>query len=192
MVSQGGHTKFIPNDPRLIGNKYGVGNVSGKSGRVRTVTPEKEELIALGEDLIEWAAFKTKKDEIRSRYCQWYTEKGFTGLQWQQMKDKPEFRWYYERAQCLLGNKYVDGTVNPSIAHRFLRVYCPEVKVEENEEIVFKANTASQAIQSYTQEDSDKLSLVLNAINQRQTEASSSPKPSLSEAESKSSTEIKS
>jgi hypothetical protein len=104
-------------------------------GRPRTRVPEKDELIELGKDLVNWASEKQKKGEpIRVRFCDWYTEKGFVRKQWESFRILPEFVWYYERARSLLALRYVDGTVNPSIAHRFLRMYDPEVRDEEDQD----------------------------------------------------------
>jgi hypothetical protein len=104
-------------------------------GRPRTAIPEKEELIELGKDLVEWASAVQKKGEpLRARYCEWYTAQGFIRKQWEHMREKPEFQWYYERARTILATKYIDGTVNHSIAHRYLRIYDPEVRDEEDKD----------------------------------------------------------
>jgi hypothetical protein len=111
------------------------GHPSYGGGRPRTAIPEKEELIELGKDLVEWASEKPKKgDRIRARFCDWYTDRGFVRKQWEHMREKPEFQWYYETARSYLAEKYVDGTVNASIAHRYLRIYDPELRDEENKD----------------------------------------------------------
>lgn len=105
------------------------------TGRPRSAIPEKEELIELGKDLVQWASEKQKKGEsIRVRFCDWYTDRGFIRKQWEHMREKPEFQWYYERARTLLALRYIDGTVNQSIAHRYLRIYDPEVRDEEDKD----------------------------------------------------------
>lgn len=105
------------------------------AGRPRSAIPEKEELIELGKDLVQWASEKQKKGEsIRVRFCDWYTDRGFIRKQWEHMREKPEFQWYYERARTLLALRYIDGTVNQSIAHRYLRIYDPEVRDEEDKD----------------------------------------------------------
>jgi hypothetical protein len=106
------------------------------AGRPRTSSPEKEELIELGKDLVEWASEKKKKDDpIRVRFCDWYTDRGFIRKQWEDFRDKPEFSWYYEKARSLMALRYVDGTVNQSIAHRYLRIYDPEMKDSEDSDL---------------------------------------------------------
>ena len=101
-------------------------------GRPRTSIPEKDELIKLGEDLLAWAAEK-KKGELRCRWCEWYSRKHFfIRAQWKHMIEKPEFRPYYESAQSFLAEKWIDGTINSSIAHRYLRLYDPALKESED------------------------------------------------------------
>ena len=102
-------------------------------GRPRTSIPDDEELIKLGEDLVEWASTK-KKGELRCRWCEWYACKHFfIRKQWKRMVDTEAFRPYYEIAQSYLAEKWIDGTINQSIAHRYLRIYDPELK--ENEDL---------------------------------------------------------
>ena len=112
-------------------------------GRPRTSVPEKEELIALGEDLLAWASEK-KKGELRCRWCEWYSRKHFfVRAQWKHMIEKPEFRPYYEAAQTFLAEKWIDGTINQSIAHRYLRIYDPELK--DCEDVDSDADVARKA-----------------------------------------------
>ncbi len=113
------------------------------AGRPRTTTPPKKELIELGEELVKWATEETK--EIRIRYCEWYNlVKGITKKEWEMMLEKPEFQCYYEKARTALAKRWIDGTVNSSIAHRFLRIYCPEVKRDEEEKLEYEAKIAQK------------------------------------------------
>ena len=142
--------------------QFGNQNAKGclTSGRPRTSSPCKEDLIELGEDLVKWASDKTKREEpIRVRFCDWYTDRGFIRKQWEDFRIKPEFSWYYERARTLLGLRYVDGTVNQSIAHRYLRIYDPEVRDSEDAdsdaEVIRKASalkSEAKAIEEQKQE----------------------------------------
>lgn len=102
------------------------------AGRPRTCVPEKEELIKLGQDLLEWAS-EEREDELRCRFCEWYAKKHFfIRKQWKRMLDTEEFRPYYETAQAYLSQKWIDGTINQSIAHRYLRIYDPELRESED------------------------------------------------------------
>lgn len=113
-------------------------------GRPRESIPEKAELIELGKDLLAWAGEK-KKGELRCRWCEWYARKHFfIRKQWKRMVDTEEFRPYYEAAQTFLADRWIDGTINQAIAQRYLRIYDPELKeqedVDSNEKEIRKAN----------------------------------------------------
>jgi len=108
------------------------------AGRPRTTTPEPEELIKLGEDLVKWATEET--DELRLRFCEWYSLKhGILDKEWELMVRKEEFGGYYEKARTALARNWLHKYENSSIAHRFMRIYCPDVKREENETKEFEA-----------------------------------------------------
>ncbi len=114
--------------------------------RPRTSVPEKEELIKLGEDLLQWASEK-KKGELRCRWCEWYSRKHFfIREQWKRMLDTEEFRPYYESAQTYLADKWIDGTINQSIAHRYLRIYDPELKEHEDIDSDTEAERKAKAL----------------------------------------------
>lgn len=120
------------------------------AGRPRTCVPEKEELIALGEDLLAWASEK-KKGELRCRWCEWYAKKHFfIRKQWKRMLDTEEFRPYYEAAQVFLGEKWIDGTINQAIAQRYLRIYDPELKENEDIDADEKETRKAAALKSET------------------------------------------
>ena len=113
-----------------------------KVGRPRTAIPEHDELVELGKDLVEWASDQSEeaKKECRWRFCDWYCIKqGFIKKQWNHMCEKPEFQAYHEQARTLLGTNYMNGSVNASIAHRFLWKYVDDVKEGEKEELAYKA-----------------------------------------------------
>ncbi len=115
------------------------------AGRPRSAIPEKEELIELGKDLVAWAEEKIDDTQsIRVRYCDWYTDRGFVRKQWEHMREKPEFQWYYEKARSLLSLRYIDGTVNQSIAHRYLRLYDPELRDQEDADARFNASLKTE------------------------------------------------
>lgn len=117
-------------------------------GRPRESIPDKEELIKLGEDLVAWASEK-KEGELRCRWCEWYACKHFLlRKQWKRMIDTPEFRPYYEIAQPYLAQKWIDGTINQSIAHRYIRIYDPELKENEDEDAIVNASIKANSLKS--------------------------------------------
>lgn len=116
-------------------------------GRPRTVCPEHDELVELGKDLLQWATEET--NELRCRFCQWYSLKHMIlGRVWDLMIEKAEFHGYYESARAALAQRYMNGAVNPSIAHRFVRIYMPEVKRDEEEKARFEAELKAKVEES--------------------------------------------
>lgn len=134
-------------------------------GRPRTAIPEKEELIELGKQLVEWASKKNQKNEpIRVRFCDWYTDQGFIRKQWEHMREKPEFQWYYEKARSLMALRYVDGTVNQSIAHRYLRMYDPELRDDEDKSADIDAIRKASALKSEAKALEEERAKVLDEV----------------------------
>ena len=60
------------------------------------------------------------------------------------MCEKPVFRAYYEIAQAAIAMRYMNGVINPSIAQRFMRLYFPELKKDEDDLITHKAKAAKK------------------------------------------------
>ncbi len=113
------------------------------AGRPRTTTPPPQECIQLGKKLVKWATEKTDADEpLRSRFCEWYTlpEIGLIRAEWKLLIQVQEFWPYYEQAQAALGRRIIDGTINPSIAHRFMWHYVPESREQEFEKMEKEAS----------------------------------------------------
>jgi len=112
-------------------------------GRPRTTTPPPEELIELGKDMVRWATEKTS--ELRFHLNQWYCLKlGISHADFELMKDKPEFHPYYEQARIAISKRYVDSSIAPPIAQRFIRHYFPEVKGDEDDTLRLKAELAKK------------------------------------------------
>ncbi len=134
------------------------------AGRPRECIPEKEEMIQLGEDLVKWASEK-KKGELRCRWCEWYACKHFfIRKQWKRMLDTPEFRPYYEAAQPYLAEKWIDGTINQSIAHRYLRIYDPELKEHENEDSDVECERKAKALKGEARAADEEKQKVLDEV----------------------------
>lgn len=147
------------------------GHPSYGGGRPRTSIPEKEELIELGKDLVAWAEVQAKKnDPIRVRFCDWYTDRGFVRKQWENFRDLPEFEWYYEKARSLMGLRYIDGTVNQSIAHRYLRIYDPEMRDAEDQDADNNELRKAAAAQRETRANAEATAAVLDEIQKNKRE----------------------
>jgi hypothetical protein len=124
---------------KTSGDRMDKEKIKKKVGAPRKTTPEKDELIELGKELVAWA--EDTKHELRYHLNQWYTlKKGFTKVQYDKMVEKPEFREYHEKARVALAARYVDSSIHPSIAQRFLRLYFPDMAKDENDLLKFKSD----------------------------------------------------
>lgn len=103
-------------------------------GRPRTVSLPPLEMIELGKEMVEWV--KTHKPLHLSH---WYLrEKMIVYDDWECLCRCPEFLPYYETALSYVSEKYIDGTIAPAIANRFMRNYFKNVKREEDDELQTK------------------------------------------------------
>ena len=108
------------------GNQISVGN---KGGRPRTVSYEPEEMIALGEEMIEYVL---ENDPLHIN--QFYdVEKMIHPKVWDTLIQAPEFYPYYRKAQAIISKHYLNGDINPNIAQRHQRVYFRDLLKSENE-----------------------------------------------------------
>ncbi len=116
--------------PAPLGNQYAVGH--GK-GRPRTVCPADDELIALGEEMIEWIRSNPNALHVSA----WYScEMFITRTTWDTMCDKPVFIPYYELALSIISQRYLhkDGPVKEGISQRWQRVYFRDLRKQEDKD----------------------------------------------------------
>jgi hypothetical protein len=99
-------------------------------GAPRTLSPPPEDMIVFGEEMIEWIK-SNKPLHIKEFYARY---KGLSRNTWQGLIKLKEFVGYYELGLDLISTNYIDGTINPSISHRFIRHYFKEIKEEETEQ----------------------------------------------------------
>lgn len=101
-------------------------------GRPRTVSFTEKEMIALGEDMVNF--IKANQKTIL-HLCEWYTiEKGFTYKEWKTFIQREEFIPYYEQALKIVGLKYVskNSNVRDSISQRWQRIYFGDLREGED------------------------------------------------------------
>lgn len=109
------------------------------AGRPRTATPSPEECIELGKDFVQWATEPTK--EWRCLVGQWYCLKhGILKKDWKLLKQNPQFSPYYEMGMAALAKKALDGTMEKSFGHRYIRLYDQELVEAENDQAKFEAD----------------------------------------------------
>lgn len=137
------------------------------AGRPRTSIPEKDELIELGKDLLAWASEK-KKGELRCRWCEWYAKRHFfIRAQWKHMIEKEEFRPYYEHAQAYLAERWLEGPIHHSLAHRYIRIYDPELRQEEDIDADADAARKANALKSESKAIEEERIKVLDEVQRK-------------------------
>lgn len=111
-----------------------------KIGRPRTVSHNPDEMIKLGEEMLSWVI---ENDPIHLK--EWYSiNQGICYKDWKSIIQRAEFIPYYEQAISIVSMKYIDGTINNSIAQRFLRMYFRDLKEAEDELKKFEASLVKE------------------------------------------------
>ena len=95
-------------------------------------------IVKLGKELVKWCESDEKRDKLNLKQW-WCIEKKMLQRDWDAICKQEVFLLYYEQARTYIGIKYLNGTVNPSIAHHFLRLYFPDLRRQENDDSKFKA-----------------------------------------------------
>jgi len=135
-------------------------------GRPRFVSLPPKEMEDLGKEMLAW--IKLNKP---IHLCQWYTiEKGFTYNEWKSFIQIPESLPYYEQALKLVGMKYLDGTVDKSIAQRFLRVYFKDLKEEENDQLEYESKLRSREASTVSEDAIIRHDAMMSQIRSLQTD----------------------
>jgi len=112
--------------------------------RPRTITPDPEEMIKLGEEMLAWVK-KNKPLHLSA----WYSiEKFIVSNVWETMKEAPEFLPYYEQAMRIIGMQYLDKTskVRDSISQRWQRVYFKDLRKSEDQDLTEDAERKAKAL----------------------------------------------
>jgi len=136
------------------------------AGRPRTSIPSPEEMIKLGEQMIEW--IKINKPLHLS---EWHSGEMFiTSKVWECMQVAPEFFPYYEKALKMIGKQYLDKTskVRDSISHRWLRVYFKDLKKEEDETAKFNQLLKLEEMDKQPAEVIDKFNELMSLMKSNQ------------------------
>lgn len=113
------------------GNQYALGN---KGGAPRTVSFSKEEMIALGQEMIDWL----KKTPNVLHLSEWYTcEKKFIFKQWETFIERDEFMPYHEEALRIIGKQYLDknSNIREGVSQRWQRIYFPDLRKREDQDL---------------------------------------------------------
>lgn len=123
------------------------------TGRPRALTPSKEEVIELGKELVEWVSVEDK-DNPRLMFAEFYSGvKHILRREWKALLKLDDFAPYYEQAQQILAKRCLDGTMEKSFGHRYLRLYDRELTQEEDKLLAYKAELARKQKEEEEQDD---------------------------------------
>lgn len=132
-------------------------------GAPRTVSFTEEEMITLGEEMLQWL----KENPGTLHLSEWYTiNKRFTYNEWKSFIQKKEFIPYYEIALKIVGKLYLDKTSNvrDGISQRWQRVYFKDLKEEEDETKAYESSLRSQEAIATTQDQKDQLKSLITQL----------------------------
>lgn len=148
------------------GNQYALGN---KGGRPRVFEMSEEECKKLGEDLLEWAK---KPDSLLMSmfYC---VEKHIARDNWKLLVVRDEFSPYYKEAQALLAQKCINGGMEKSFGHRYIRLYDRELREDEDETARFNHDLKMKEQLVVSEEDRKRHDEMMSQIKQLQGSSSS-------------------
>jgi len=137
-------------------------------GRPRTVSLEPDEMIKLGQEMIDWIS-ENKPLHI----SHWYSIHMFIPFKaWDTMTQRLEFIPYYERAMQIIGLQYLDknSNVREGASQRWQRVYFKDLRAQEDADLRLKATIEQDTQKQSTDEIKQKMDDVLSQI--RSTRAS--------------------
>jgi len=136
-------------------------------GTPRTVSPQPEEMIALGEEMLKW--LKEHPDTLH--LSQWYSmEKHFLESQWETMIQRPEFIGYYEQAMRTVGLQYLNKNSNArdGISHRWQRVYFKDLRKSEDEDLKAQAELNKLSSNPVNEQHQKQIDSLLSQISMMQ------------------------
>ncbi len=133
--------------------------------RPRVFSFSKEEMIALGKEMVEYVK-KNKKTILH--LCEWYTiEKGYTYNEWKNFIQKEEFFPYYEQALKIVGLKYVDknSNVRDNISPRWQRIYFGDIRESEDQDADANELRKASALKGEARAAEQERQKVLDEVN---------------------------
>jgi len=134
-------------------------------GAPRTVTPPKDELQKLGEDMVEWFLNNAEADHFTEYYS---IHKGILRKDWNSLREKPEFTPYYEKCRNIILKRLKAGSVKEGIAHRYLSLVDTELRDHERSIKIEDAEIKAKENMPFSEADVDKFKLMMSQLHKLQ------------------------
>ena len=135
------------------------------AGRPRTVSLPPDQMVDLGIEMIDWIL-----ENEPLHLSQWYCiEKGYTDKEFDTMHVAPEFFPYYEKALKIIGLQYLckHSDIEPSLKHRWQRVYFKDLKRQEDEDMDADAERKVRVLKSEARAIEEERKKVLSAVSRK-------------------------
>lgn len=133
-------------------------------GAPRTVSPEPDDVIDLGKEMVEWVEANDP-----THLSEWFSiQKMITWKQWNALCELKEFLPYYEIALSMVARNCRNGTLDKSLSQRFLALYHRDLRKYDHEELKVASDLKNQENASFKPEDLAKMKAFMDSISKLQ------------------------
>jgi hypothetical protein len=134
--------------------------------RPRTVSPPADECIKLGKEMVAWV-----RENKPTHLSEWYSlEKHIIFSKFNAMCETAEFLPYYEEALWIVARNARNGTLDKSIAQRFLSMYHKDLKKHERDEKQFESDLKKKETDAVDEQVKAQASALLSQLDAMQSE----------------------
>jgi epoxyqueuosine reductase QueG len=135
-------------------------------GRPRTVSLTPDEMIKLGEEMVDWCA--ENKPLHLSQF--WSIYKDISDDDWETLKKRPEFVRYYTKSMRIVGMSYLDkdSKVDVRVKDRWQRVYFKDLRNQEDEDAKTASNLKKEEARVINDVESSKLDTFIDMVSSLQ------------------------
>ena len=140
-------------------------------GRPRTVSFEPEEMIELGQRMLDWVY---ENDPLH--ISQWYSgHMCISYKDFETMQKRPEFIGYYEQAMLFIGLKYLDknSCIREGVSQRWQRVYFKDLRQEEDETKRYESSLKADESNKVSDDVVKGFTAVMNQLKKDQEDSES-------------------
>jgi hypothetical protein len=151
--------------------------------RPRTICPDPNEMIKLGEEMLAWVSDKKNNCLHISQW--WSGEKFIVENVWETMSVAAEFLPYYNKALRIIGIQYLDknSRVRDGISQRWQRTYFKDLKKNEDQDLDEAAKRSTLSEKSHDEAALAAVKAVMAMMKEQQIAANPSLQAPLEDIE---------